>query len=360
MKRRKKGYYDDIGAECIYPDVLAVGIIMFIICAVIVGLTALLCYSEKANIQAHNTKAQAVNALPHESREIIKEYYDAEGFDEETLLIKEKDPPGYQLKDIIWIEVIVSLAGIVIIMSIATFYCYCRQKRSYYRICDLPFDKLYGWLLFLSMFVCWPIIFASWLGSFPEIQKLRERERTTVKEVAQQEINEEMLYARQQAVRFPKKAERGYINYRVKGRLVACQEYKKTVTNQIAEAKGQLRRLGEGVSDQQKKIGKLQAELQSLEKMDLSEPATRRNAKAEFEAIKVMRGVSSIKYVGKDLEILVKVRVPYKKQLYDFGDYVIRLSGDSFSCKRKRSGVKLDATSNMPTNNDNQPLFYKD
>ena len=79
-----------------------------------------------------------------------------------------------------------------------------------------------------------------------------------------------------------------------------------------------------------------------------------RRAEEEWNAIREMRGVMGLSVKkergekSKKLMIYVRVQVPYDGELYDFGDYQIRLLGNSSRCICVRSGIRKDATSRAP------------
>lgn len=355
MYRRNGRYTDDIAADDIFGATLATLIIIAVV-AVVASLFGWLIYASNQDADRNYNEAVAeFNTHSEAERAIIAPYFSytlPEG--ETSFELKEVDETPY------WTHVLHLLPyGIgltVIILSAATFIAYWHEKSRRYRLADLPFRTIYGWLLFFAMFVGWPILLVSRIGMILKIVPERRREKRAVEEAAKKMLDQpapspELVGRRNQ------KAEAAYVAYVVRGRVKAHQDILKDLNARKASIEDKIRSYGQYLRDSQRQRGEIQAELAAAEKLE-PEEATKERAKREWEAIRQMRGVSSVstqKTRGKQpnaLIIQVDVRVPYKNNLYDFGDYRISIMGDRYQCTRVRSGIRSDASSSAPDYNE--------
>lgn len=125
----------------------------------------------------------------------------------------------------------------------------------------------------------------------------------------------------------------------------------------LQEAKESVNDIEENLRFHGRQVHKLQNRLRDakldLDKIKNSKPIGLKGQEVlttEWEAIKNMRGVTDI-YYDEDEETLcidVAVRVPYKGEVYDFGDYSIKIHRDEIECPRNRSGVREDWKGGYP------------
>ncbi len=148
-----------------------------------------------------------------------------------------------------------------------------------------------------------------------------------------------------------------YIHYVVSGRERARQARIAEINASIFDVEVELKRRANGIREDQQRKSRLLAERKQLENAETSKQAHDR-ALREWATIREMRGVASLRAEKRCLAIKVDVRVPYDGELYDFGDYLIKLYPNDFSCKRLRSGKRLDATSNAPDYNESSGFCF--
>jgi len=361
MKRmRPSGIYSsDINSFDVFAIPTLVLVVAVLLALLFTGVDVSDTMTDNDAALVHNERAEAFNQKPLEERRLIAEWIEDENIDAESYLmmkeeikpltfwarISEKDPGAIPLMAVCFLA----------LLSFVVFMCYWIKKDKVYYLCSLPYNKPYGWVLFFCMFVGWPFLLASFIcmcvGNTEHFRKKRElakREKTAVRKMAEEElIAEARALTRPQ---FPEKAHRAFVKYAMIGQAEAHALRVKAAKSGVMRAQGNLQKAGESVRVAQQELGKARANLEQLESAQSSQ-FSRECAEAEWVAIKEARGVSSIKYNQrkKRLEVLIKVRVPYAGELYDFGDYLLVLDGGRrFNCKQVRSGVKSDHLSLAP------------
>lgn len=357
MNRRPRKYYKDIKLSDLFDGNAISVLIVLSLIGILVYFLVLTCISaDYDSIIAHNETAQSFNALTLQERQTIAEWDKSlESLDDEALLIAMKPEPKPKKAGYLR-AFLIMLAIYVVIVSFVVFGRYCSEQYSEYFIADLPFDTIYGWVLFMMMFAGWPFLMVSAIRMWLYFRPKHQAEKEAVENQARIELSEEQAYTLTQSpeIRFPKKARKAYIQYRVKGSKQAQQKLIEAAEDKVARTKRSISECGEKIQRLQREYGEAKAELNRLTSIDDYTNATRVQAKAEWEALAEMRGVAKITAKEKRgdrpdrIFILVKVRVPYRGDVYDFGDYQITLRGSEFKCVRLRSGVKIDHTSTSP------------
>lgn len=374
MKRvRKPGEsHWDIDFDDVFILPFGVAVVVVVVALIISGLWAVEMKCENDAAVAYNEQAVVFNAKPLEERRIIAEWIDDENVDPKTYLMSEK-----KLRSLFILESIhgaggtkrfglLYLAGFLAILSLVTFggYWYKRDKKYY--LCSLPFDESYGWVLFGCMFMGWPFLLASYIcmrvqstdaykvhhalreKSRQEREELAKKEKAAVKRMAEDELAEKArALTRPQ---FPEESHRALVNFVLKDQAKAYASRSREAKDKVESAQYELQKAGASVQVAQRTLGEAQADLKRVEAICLSQ-VSRKQAEAEWMAIKEARGVSSINYNKRRqrLEIIIKVRVPYEGELYDFGDYCLIIDGTAkCNCREIRSGVKVNNTSTSP------------
>lgn len=374
MKRMREpgDHCSDISADDVFALPFAILVIIAILAAIVVGLWALCTAGSNKTIAAQNVLAVEFNAKPLDERKIIAEWIGDEDIDPETYLMAEKQPePLFLLVQIHGLEGLkriwpVYLLGILAGLSFATFVAYWHEKYREFYLCSLPFGRVYGWVLFFCMFMGWPFLLGSFIcmrvqrSEFYNEQsakrqearrkwrELARKEKAVVKKLAEQELTEAARAMTRP--RYPELAHQALVNYIMHGQAKAYAARVEEAETEVEVAQDELQKAGESVQTAQRKLGDARAKLKQAEATCLTK-MSRERAEADWIAIKEARGVSSIKYNRrkKRLEIIIKVRVPYEGELYDFGDYRLLIDGSKkCDCKEIRSGVKLNHSSTVP------------
>jgi len=374
MKRARssgESYYD-IEARGVFDPPVTVAIILAVIVLLVCGFYALIVKTDNDSALAHNERMVEFNAKPLEERQIIAEWTEDSRVDPETYLMAEKEiKPLFILEGIygadgLWKIVLLYLAGLLATLSLTTFISYWHKKNKVYYLCSLPFDKPYGWVLFFCMFIGWPFLLVSYIcmrvqntdaykarralqeKTRQEREELAKREKTVVKKLAEDELAEKARALTKP--KYPEAAHQALVNFVLKDQFKAYASRAKEAKVRVEQAQAVLQKAGESVRAAQRGLGEARANLAQIE-ATIASQASRERAEAEWTAIKEARGVSSIKYNRRRqrLEVVIKVRVPYKGELYDFGDYCLVIDGTrACNCKEIRSGVKVNHTSLGP------------
>lgn len=362
LRLRDKDYWDiepwDVYVRTIM--VLAVCVVVFLFGLLIGGTD-----NTRSDEIERNEYAAEFNALPEEVRLAAAPFIKYEIPEGETTLdmVPVSDEFGTQLLGALPTIIGLFLAA----FSVTTFFSYWYQKRHYYFLADLPLHTFYGWVLLVSMFVAWPLLAISAIRM--AVFKYAHFTKKEIATIAEDLEFEEHFYEKPTspaAQRRMRKARAKYINYRVNGRQKAIMHECKELEERERQEREKLQRMGEQIKAQQRLIGETLAERQRLSSVKVTEKETQEKAAAEWEVITQMRGVSFIypkKCSHRHLEvpaltIHVKVRVPYQKNLYDFGDYQVTIRSDGFCCERIRSGVKADASSHAPDYNERSGFCF--
>lgn len=348
MRRRTPKDNWDIYEVLILPLVLAV------ILVIIGGLIFALCYftqDEAEDVKSYNAEAEIFNALPKSDRETFQRFC-KEGLLDDDLLIEPKEMP-ISAKQMFKIAFPWFLLISFIICVVATFIDYWHEKDSDYHLADLPLGSVYGWILLTMILpIGWPFLLGSRIFMWCESRPGNQAEAAEIKRLAKEELT---LEGNLQTTKFNDRAKRVYIEFRTMHFRDNKLQAEEELRNQIAKQKSDIADYGKRIADLQRKLGTTKAELQKLETTTPSREATRNEAQSEWEQILDMRGVAKItaskrkaKPSQRFLRVLIKVRVPYKNELYDFGDYEVTFFETCFKCHKVRSGIKLNHTNTRP------------
>lgn len=357
----RNGRSSDVNFKCVYKRTL----VAIIVCAVFFGFGVLIAASENTRDSdiKFNEYVTEYNALPEDTRvaaaPFIK-YAVPEG--QTTLNYTEVDEPfGVQLAGAMPFVTMLFL----LITSLTTFFSYWYEKRDDYFLADLPLRKPYGWFLLVSIAAGLPFLAVSAVRMIR--YKYRKETKPEKEAIAKQLTSGDVTYEKPDSkvvqVRM-RKARNKYVNYRINGRQKAIQHQCEELERRETEQRTELAELGKKIQRQQLLIGETAAEKKRLSGAKVTEKETREKALAEWETIMQMRGVSFVsvrqpKGTGiQPLTIDVKVRVPYKKNLYDFGDYRVQIDASGFTCKRFRSGIKTNASNNSPNYNESSGFCF--
>lgn len=354
MQYRRNGYYDDIEARFILPKAL-----IAVVCTVLLILFIFLfnCADHNENIsenETYNQYANAYNELSVEERTVVRPFMSYEDkIDEETGLLPLADCSKVYIRDYIFRYRHIIIGILLIVYSVAIFVMYIKQKSNYY-FADLPLKNPYCLFLLLSMFLFWPLFIYGRIRMYLQSRSVMSAEKQAIYDQARQALLEEAK---------PKigetenaRAEKAYINYILRGREKARASQINDVDERLEQTNRNLQYSANEVREYQQQKSALLAEKKRLENSFEPTEQYSERARKEWGAIREMRGVTGL-YVEKKgkqqcLVIKVCVRVPYDGELYDFGDYKIKLYPDSYKCERTRSGVRLDATSKRPDYNE--------
>lgn len=364
MKRRSKTDYSDISFRYLSGPLASVTLVVAFFSAVVLLLgTTVVSGNYDASIE-HNQTAQKFNQLSLTERQLITEWSELE-VDAGTYLMTLKDDP-LRVGEFVPRCLLVAIGVLIVVLSATLFLYYWDEKRSDHFLADLPLGTAYGWFLFFGMFVAWPILIVSALRMWRYFRPQHKAEKAIVEQQAEAELSDEQVYqlAQSPKIRKMRVARQVYVNYRARGMTQTQQKLIEAAEGRVEELKHDIRDYGQKIQRKQRELGEAKAELQNLTTVKISAQATRSQAKTEWKLLSEMRGVANItaqKGRGKrpdKIFILVKVRVPYRNHVYDFGDYRIMLCGTTFECKRVRSGVKVDHTSTYPDYNESRGFCF--
>ncbi len=379
---RQRGDSDfEVEPKDVVTVVIIVAVCLVLLLAILTGVAALVAVANNSHIPEYNASAAEFNAFPLDVRMAITQWTERDDVDPETFLITEKTPePLFFLAEefengqggkICWIV----LGIFLLACSCATFALYLAERYKRFYLCSLPYDTVFGWVLFFMMFVSWPFMLISYIcmriqrteefrrrrEKRKELREQRrmaeEREKAEVRRLAESELT--AVAKKMTRPAFPERAHRAFVEYIFNGQVDARKARREEARKMVEDAKTQLQEAGQVVSDAQRALGEAKANLERVESV-YSETRSLIEAEADWEAIKDARGVSGITYDRrrKNLAIIFKVRVPYEGELYDFGDYRLVLDGSArCRCKEIRSGVKLNHTSVRPLYHIDDKLF---
>ena len=353
---KRHGYYTDVGARIVFPNVLF-GMIVVIVVVGFFTFFAWDSHNDTADANSEfNKYASAFNELSSEERAVVRPFmYHEDEIDEETglLPIKECDKVGFFAYFRRHLCLIISL--LLLAYSILVFVFYLKEKSSYYHFADIPYRTSYGFFLLISMFVFWPVLLIGRIHMFIKSYSGTKADKQALHEQAYKEAQEELL---SEAIK-PKlrdlanrKAENAYVRYIVNGRELARRARIREVDNALSLIQQNLAQYATYIRECQQRKSTLLAEKKQLEDAAESINQCRERARKEWATIREMRGVANLRAEKECLAIKVDVRVPYGGELYDFGDYLIKLYPDKYSCIRLRSGKRVNATSSAPDYNE--------
>jgi len=345
------------------PKVLETMVVVIIVLAVFTFL-AWIFHNDTARTNSEfNVYAEAFNELSAEERKVVEPFMDSsyqdEIIEESGLLpIKESDLVGLIVYSKRHLSLLIKLT--LIAYSIAVFVYYLSKKDNCYHFADIPLKKPYCLFLFISMFVVWPIFLIGRVHMFIKSHPKAKAEKKDLNKQALKEAQRELLLeATKPRIKglASRKAEIAYTHYIVSGRERTRKARIAEIDASIANVEQELKWRASSIREDQQRKSRLLAERKQLENAETSEQAYDR-ALREWTTIREMRGVTSLRAEKHCLAIKVDVRVPYDGELYDFGDYLIKLYPNDYSCKRLRSGKRLDATSNAPNYNESSGFCF--
>ncbi len=308
----------------------------------------------EGQVEVYNQKAEIFNNWPEEERQLVKDLLDATGALKDDLKLPPKDPPidVGKIARSRWAGFVIILDLWVMCLHVTLRYTFKRNEQFYWA--DLPLEKWEGKVLLAFILpACGPF----WLIKRRKLRKIRWAELAEKEECEEIDrlISEDwLLEEKQTEVKLGEQAKKRYVEMRIMNQEKIRADKERDLNSRINSDKSMLRDYGRKIAEYQQFVGKAQAELRDLQSQEMSAGASRAEAKLEWEQILKMRGVSSIniktdaKTRGKVIEILIKVRVPYKGALYDFGDYLVTFGTDGMRNERVRSGVCKNADNHRP------------
>lgn len=253
----RKGYYGDIDFGSIYPMVGGTAIVVFLLAALIVGLICGDASERNKRIEAYSANALEFNARPEMEREIIASYLGGTEYGENYTLIL--DEGTVDMKALTFKSICIAIIVVIIILSATTTASYIAEKQRRYYFADLPFRKPYGWLLFFSMFVFWPVLLVSGMRMLKVRAGDRSLEKQEVEVAARQELKDEADARRTYTRKTSSKAKRLYVKYRVQGQAKAYEHRKSELEKRIESRKKDLRSYNEYIQRTQREIGSIKA-----------------------------------------------------------------------------------------------------
>ena len=361
MQYRRNGYYDDIKARYIFPKVLTA-----VVCAALLILFFIWLYCDVHNSdidenEVYNQYANAYNELSAEERTVVRQFMSHEDMiDEETGLLPLADCSKAYVRDYVYRYRYIIIDLLLIVYSVAVFAMYIKIKEKHYYFADLPLKNPYCLFLLLSIFLFWPFFIYGRIKIYLQSRPAMSAEKQAIYEQAKRALLEEAKPKIGEIANV--RAEKAYVDYILRGREASRASLINDVDEKLEQINRSLRYFANEVREYQKQKSALMAEKKRLEHSFEPTDQCRERARREWSVIREMRGVTGlyVEKMGKRkcLVIKVDVRVPYKGELYDFGDYKIKLYPDSFKCERTRSGVRIDATSKRPDYNESSGFCF--
>lgn len=355
----RKGNYDDLNIGEIWQTGGAVLIVAVVVCVIIFLISALCINGDYKSEVAYNARAVEYNAMPLADRQLLLQYApEIYGkADPETYLLKLK--PARSIHDefvaiphIVWW----SIAAILItISSLSMTANYRKQKLKKYFYADFPHRNFIEVLTFCAMYSMLPVMLISWLRMLLYCLDLTKAERREVERLARIEArkNETWQIVPPKVAHCAAADAKRYCNGRVNKAQLYHRQAVEQAEQKVQSVEQELRDLGTRLQLKQRRLNDARSELQSLQTTS-SQLISPEQARAELQAIREMRGVSQVTLpkvaAGQRmvLSFIVKVRVPYCNELYDFGDYKITFFTNTYKCQKLRSGVRANATSTRP------------
>lgn len=362
--------HSDIGPPKDYFQLL--GMIMAIIVVAVLIANAVFAFcswtNNKTSIPEQNAKIEAFNDLPLESRKVIIEWEQIANFEPETYLrpLREKERISFWFIDDLGVTTTVA----VLLVSAITFILYSSACLEKHYLCDIP-QTWFGRMLFVIMFVGWPILLVSWVRMhIKEGDNLRIR-RTYWKTEGSSGVNSSTT--EQEApvstegsaipdsidsvitVRPPitlqsdDEAKAQYLEFASAGAIAQMKSELKEVVNDILRTEKAISDAIALVESNQARLGKLKAKKENLIRLQAKYDAkvTREKAQMDWQIIRQMQGVYKVMFepAGSDeeaedgLAVWVRVCVPYDGKYYDFGDFRVVIDAVcGYECKEIRNG----------------------
>lgn len=354
MNRRGPRNNYDIGPDNVY--VLPAAVCTVILVLVALGLLiTYACQDSAKTVTTYNEKVEAFNALAKSDREVVQNLFkkfDSDFLDEDFLASPKDMPFTFigGLQTVLPGFMLIELALLIVL----TFGSYWYYKDRKYHLADLPLSTIYGKVLLIVILpIGWPFLLGSRILMWRENRPRKQAENAEVKRLATAELT---IEGNIQSVKTNDRVRHVYVEFRTKHYRDTQLQNIAQLQKRIDSQKQDIASHGKRISELQRQLGESKAELQRVEAATPNRETTKREAESEWSQILDMRGVAKVtaskrraKAHDRFLRVLIKVRVPYQNELYDFGDYEVTFYESHFSCHRVRSGVKLNHDNTLPT-----------
>ncbi len=359
QKELRLGQYDELDLKEIWKTGGVFLLAAVIVAMIILGVSALIIAADNSTNRSYNEAAERYNALDLEQRQLVWEFFGGgykKDVDPETYLIPLKDIRPFvqriQAMSKFWPGLV--LAAIVLISGCMAYTYYKQRDKKYYFV-DFPMRTVGEVLTFCAMFAALPFMLVSGCCLLCRKLNLFQLERKEVQKLAKAELSEEDIaqIMLPKPARCTAKMRYAYYQARTARTQELHQQALEVAKHAVDGYRQDLAELGRRVQAVQRNLGTAQTKLEDLQRAQVA-AITNEQSDAELRAILGMRGVAWVKPPDKKhrneylLKVLVKVRVSYQGDLYDFGDYVIIFKTTDFECNHARSGRKLNATSLDP------------
>lgn len=336
MERRDKKYYSDISLDELFDPWIGISIAVIIVAMAIYSII-MLCVGSNHKISVSTIATnEAFNELSQSERQVIADWNKLE-VDEDFLM--EVPSEADSIKDVWFRYLMIVVAVALTICSALVFAGYCDEKLGEFFLADLPFATAYGWFLFFAMYAGWIVlaISAIRMKSYFRRKTQEEQQKALEHDESVEEVTYEDLNANHGEF------DENSLAYYVKYADSIYQRKIKKLKDSIKDYEEDLCEQGDEIRRIQYDLAKVKAELNELKEIG-SPKITDREMIETLEAIKAMRGVVSMN-LSEDtnnpkLIIDIHVRIPYKGETYDGGDYKVEIAGIGFNAVCVRPGTK--------------------
>ncbi len=359
---QKRSKHDS--CEFDFEDILGRSLVALVIIAVLYALFLLIgglsLAEDRSEHKTQNEHAAIFNQLPAEERKQLAPMLSYTLDDDNKIPVKDEE--GLTFKELALGMGLLAFVILYVISAFLVLYSYCESKRKRYFLADFPREPISLVVILLTLPLL-PVYLISGIRMLIWAIRGHKEEQEEVKKAAIEEIHYEQPY-RPLDGKQANKAQSLYVRYVTHDRVAGYNYSRDSLTKHIDELKEELERNSELVRRGRRDLAEARNQLEKLQLESEDENLAR--AKREWEQIRQMRGVSSLstsKTRGKKLNRLligVRVRVPYKGELYDFGDYRIEIEGTDFRAVRTRSGIKANATSSSSDYNESGGFCFGD
>lgn len=355
MRRRQRNErHYDVTAKRVFKGLIPIWVFA-VIAMLLVGFICCLSAAfdqditvDIEGINEANHLAEVFNALPLETRTELEPIIEKSLSEDKTIPLQEP-PKAPEKKDYsqLWIFHLIGffIAGYLISVSYVFFKYVARRNDDYYLV-DFPKRAVGVWIAIVTVPLFFPVYLVSWVRFQIFLRKLRIEESEAVEETARQEIKSKD--------RKTPAAKKVYIDYVTRGRVEGYKLEKARIERAIETTTSRLRDLSGRMQEEQRNLASYNQQLRANEAESPAE--SRARAGEEWDQICQMRGVSKIRVDYQNgrpiLVISVRVRVQYRKDFFDFGDYDIRIDRKYYSAIQTRSGIRRNATSSEPDYNE--------
>jgi hypothetical protein len=240
----------------------------------------------------------------------------------------------------LWPSVILT---ILVISNIAFGWYAHSSKNAYHFIADLRWKNPGAWLFVLATLL--PVGFIAYPVSFIRLRRFRRD--TPI------EQQRPASYRHPPTRTFSPNADAAKAWYVSRLTIDPLKERKKEIQaceKEIRSSEESIESLGEKLEDAQKSRLAAKRELKRLEATPI--PAMNDSlhlVESEFTRLTQLHGVTGIGVDERNhLIVKVEVRVLYKKELYDFGDWEVSISNYSIDTKQLRSAAKAGMRGTYP------------